>query len=141
MNAYRILMLIMEAIVITYMVGCVWFFIVNNFNTAEDIERRLTFITKYDLDKMHDDLYKRVMISCYFSIATLTTIGYGDLAPVSTRERIFGIIIEICGMIFFSNIMGNFISIITTYHKRMGIRDYSSETNNWLTLLTRFTQN
>lgn len=101
----------------------------------------MTFITKNDLDKMEDDLYKRVMISCYFSIATLTTIGYGDLYPVSTRERIFCIFIEICGMVFFSNIMGNFISIITTYHKRMGIRDYSAETNNWLTLLTRFTAN
>ena len=43
------------------------------------------------------------------------------------------------GIVFFSKIMGNFIEIIQDYDKRMGSEDKGSELNNWMTLLTRFT--
>lgn len=43
------------------------------------------------------------------------------------------------GIVFFSKIMGNFIEIIQDYDRRMGSEDKGSELNNWMTLLTRFT--
>ena len=54
MNAYKVFMLFMEAIVITYMVGCLWYFLVKNINTEEDIDKGLTFITANGLDKITD---------------------------------------------------------------------------------------
>lgn len=140
MNAYKVLMLFIEAIVITYMVGCVWYFLVTNINTKEDIKKRLTFITKNDLDKI-TDLLQLVTISCYYAIATLTTIGYGDLYPVSSYERICAILIELFGMIFFANIMNSFVTIIENYNKLTGEVDRSNEITNWMILLSRFTDN
>lgn len=45
------------------------------------------------------------------------------------------------GVAFFSYIMGNFIEIVTNYNKKMGIIDRGMELHNWMTLLTRFTNN
>lgn len=53
----------------------------------------------------------------------------------------FGIIIMLCGVAFFSYIMGSFIEIISNYDKKMGTVDKGTELHNWMTLLTRFTNN
>jgi hypothetical protein len=37
--------------------------------------------------------------------------------------------------------MGNFIEIISNYEQKMGVVDKSGDLNNWLNLLTRFTNN
>ena len=43
------------------------------------------------------------------------------------------------GIVFFSKIMGNFIEIIQEYDRTMVSEEQGSELNNWMTLLTRFT--
>jgi hypothetical protein len=53
----------------------------------------------------------------------------------------FGILIMLCGVAFFSYIMGSFIEIISNYDKKMGTVDKGTELHNWMTLLTRFTNN
>ena len=42
------------------------------------------------------DLY---ISALYFSITTITTVGYGDIAGFSTNERIFCIMLMIGGVI------------------------------------------
>lgn len=82
-----------------------------------------------------------MIISCYFALTTLSTVGYGDLFPISYQEKIAGIFIMLLGIVFFSHIMGSFIEIISNYDKRMGSVDRGTELHNWMTLLTRFTNN
>jgi len=65
------------------------------------------------------------VISCYFALTTLSTVGYGDYYPISNPERIFTIIVMLGGVAFFSYIMGNFIEILTNYDKKMGLVDKS----------------
>lgn len=45
------------------------------------------------------------------------------------------------GVAFFSFIMGNFIEIITNYDEKMGIINKGTDLHNWMTLLTRYTNN
>lgn len=45
----------------------------------------------------------------------------------------------ILGVSFFAYIMGQFIDIISNYDEKKGYPDKSTDLNNWLTLLTRFT--
>ena len=47
----------------------------------------------------------------------------------------------LCGVAFFSYIMGNFIEIISSYESKMGVVDKSGDLHNWLILLTRFNNN
>jgi potassium voltage-gated channel Eag-related subfamily H protein 8 len=65
----------------------------------------------------------KVIISCYFALTTLSTVGYGDYFPISMMERIVAVVIMLGGVAFFSYIMGNFIEIISNYEKKMGVVD------------------
>jgi hypothetical protein len=140
MYGYKILRLIIIAIICTYFVGCLWFFLVTTINSQEDIEAGNTFVQEFGLDQI-EDTYTKMIIACYFALTTLSTVGYGDMYPISTREMICCIFVMMVGIVFFSHIMGSFIEIISNYDKRMGSADKSTELHNWMTLLTRFTNN
>ena len=51
------------------------------------------------------DKLKVVLISMYFMMTSLSTVGFGDLYPKSNFERIFGSIILLSGVAIFSYIM------------------------------------
>ena len=72
-------------------------------------------------------------MSCYYALTTLSTVGYGDLHPVSSVERITAVIMMLGGVAFFSYIMGQFIEIISNYDKKMGAVDKSGDLHNWMT--------
>jgi len=80
-----------------------------------------------------------VIISLYFALTTLSTVGYGDIFPISRLERITALIVMMLGVAFFSYIMGNFIEIISNIHSKMGAVDRSEELERWITSLSRFT--
>jgi hypothetical protein len=48
----------------------------------------------------------------YYSLTTLSTVGYGDSSPMSIMEKIFGSIIQIFGVTFFSILMNKFQDIV-----------------------------
>ena len=51
----------------------------------------------------------------YFTIQTMTTVGYGDLSPKNLAERVLGIIIMLVGVISFTFATGSLSSILTNY--------------------------
>ena len=137
---FKIFRLIIIAILNTYLCGCLWYMLCSYINTDESVKNRETFLTTFNIDKIKDPS-TQMIISCYFALTTLSTVGYGDLYPISTREMIAGIFVMLLGIVFFSHIMGSFIEIISNYDKRMGSVDRGTELHNWMTLLTRFTNN
>lgn len=80
-----------------------------------------------------------MVLTLYFALTTLSTVGYGDYHPVSQAEMIFISIVMLGGVAFFSYIMGNFIEIISNYQKKMGTLDKSDELNEWIISLEIFT--
>jgi voltage-gated potassium channel len=42
----------------------------------------------------------------WWSIATMTTVGYGDCYPVTTEGRIIGIVVMVCGVGMFAGLSG-----------------------------------
>ncbi len=140
MYGFKIFRLILIAIFNTYMVGCIWYMACKYINTQADLDREHTFLQHFKIDQIKEP-YTKMIISCYFALTTLSTVGYGDLYPISTNEMLVGIIVMLLGIVFFSHIMGSFIEIISNYDKRMGSVDRGTELHNWMTLLTRFTNN
>jgi len=80
-------------------------------------------------------------ISAYYSLTTLTTVGYGDFFPQNNSERLLAIFIMLIGVSLFTYVMGNFTDLITTYDKKLGAVDNASNLHNWLTLLHNFSKN
>ena len=54
MYSYKIFRLIIIVFMITYIIACFWWFLVQNINTEEDIKNQNTFITSNLLDEVFD---------------------------------------------------------------------------------------
>lgn len=139
MYVFRIFRLVVIAFFITYFIGCFWYMISDNLNTDYDVEKRMTFVTFFNLED--EDNWRKLIISCYYTLTTLATVGYGDYYPVSDMERMLAVFLMLCGVAFFSYIMGSFIEIIANYRKKMGVIDQIGDLHNWLNLLTRYNNN
>ena len=57
--------------------------------------------------------FHRYLSSCYFSVMTLTTVGYGDVHPVNTLEHVVCIIFMICGGVTWAYLVGVVTSVVT----------------------------
>ncbi|KOO24573.1 cyclic nucleotide-binding protein [Chrysochromulina tobinii] len=66
--------------------------------------------------------------SLYWTCTTVTTVGYGDIAAVTTNERIYAIFCLIFGTVLFGYVMGSATALINAssgtsrnafYHKRL----------------------
>ena len=136
-NIFKVLRLIMMTIIITYFLGCAFYFCSSLQNPDEP-----SFLKNNDLlDDTYKDFYKFITV-CYFSITTLSTVGYGDLSPVTNVEKVIGIFIMLAGVGFFSFVMSSFIEIISNLNaQNLGIQEETFELHNWMTLLSRFRQN
>ena len=108
----------------TFAVGCVWYRIAVEIDSSQP-KTASTFIREWGFNKVDDST--KLYMACYYSLTTLSTVGFGDFYPVNTIERIFVILIEIYGMIFFGNIMQSFLTIIAHYNDKMGEPDRTNE--------------
>lgn len=50
----------------------------------------------------------------YWSLQTLTTVGFGDMTIKSVNERLFAIVWMILGVAFYSYAIGNLTNIIAS---------------------------
>lgn len=60
----------------------------------------------------------RYITSLYWAFTTISTVGYGDITPVSLAERIMGICITFVGALLYSMIVANVTNIITSLNAR-----------------------
>ena len=91
---------------LTYLIAIFWWVMLR---LLEEDESH-TFITEYNLNQK--TVYENVVIVIYWAFTSLSTVGFGDFAPISDTERVIGAFILLLGVAIFSYIMGNFIEII-----------------------------
>lgn len=139
MYVYRIFRLMIIALSITYIIGCFWYMISENLNTAQDVASDRTFAASLDYKGYSN--WRKLIISCYFTLTTLSTVGYGDFYPLSDMERMIAVFLMLIGVAFFSYIIGSFLEIIANYKKKTGGIDRTEDLNNWRHGLTRHLNN
>jgi hypothetical protein len=71
-----------------------------------------------------ETLWSRYVVSMYWSITTLTTVGYGDLHPVNRGEMIYDIFYMLLNLALTAYIIGNMTNLITRLTSRT--REYVS---------------
>lgn len=75
----------------THLFGCVWFFIgINN-------EYKNGWLQNYEYE--YSDKPTQYIVSLYFAIISVLTIGYGDMSPQTNIERIFLIVASLMSTI------------------------------------------
>ena len=78
-----------------------------------DEDSKLNWIYRFGfIDYSDFDLYA---IAYYFTVATIVTVGYGDITPMNAGERFFVILLLLIGVVSFSFSTGAISSIISSY--------------------------
>lgn len=84
----------------------------------------------------HDvDLYTNYIDALYWTTSTLTTVGYGDITPITTTERLYTIITMIFGFSFLGYLVGSVAGILA---KKDPIQEKFNENLEKLTNAARY---
>jgi hypothetical protein len=86
-------MFLFLAIILVHLIACVWIWV-------QPPAPGLDVTTAY-------------IDGVYWVITTLTTIGYGDITPITSGAKIFAMVIMITGVIFYGVVIGNVTKMIT----------------------------
>jgi len=105
----RLFFFLLISFILVHIVACLWV-IVASFNSPEG-DYSGTWVeangaTKFNIEELY-------ILSLYWTVTTVTTVGYGDISGVNTLERIFCSIIMLVGVIAFSFANGILSSIIS----------------------------
>lgn len=84
----------------------------------------------YDKTITHVDNYIRAL---YWTITTVTTIGYGDIIPTTISQTIYVMIVEIIGVAMYGFIIGNIANILSK--KDMSKKQYQNNLDNLTSLI------
>ena len=110
-------------LIITYMLGLFWYRLSDHWQTffiEDDPSTHWVVTVGLKVKSGEEDTFEPVsdmsaLIKCmYYSLTTLSTVGYGDFYPNSIMEKIFGSIIQIFGVTFFSILMNKFQDIVVS---------------------------
>jgi hypothetical protein len=72
------------------------------------------WLVKYDESVYNgNSTYRRYVISVYYAFVTLTTLGYGDVVPTNTLERLISTALALLGAVMFSFLISN-ISVLVS---------------------------
>ena len=103
----RLSFFILVLLLLCHFVGCLWIFVGRTIGEGD------SWIEAGGLeDKSIMDLYA---VSTYFTMTTITTVGYGDISGTTTVEKAICIFLHLIGVICYSFTTGSLTSIIANY--------------------------
>ena len=106
-----------------HLIACIWLFI-GSLNEDDSNSWILNFgFCGYS----NQDLY---IVSIYWSVTTLVTVGYGDIYPTNTVERIYCFVIMITGIITYSYTVSSISNIIGSLDGRKALLQKKVDTLN-----------
>ena len=71
------------------------------------------WLLHYNAELANGDSWVRYLTAMYWATVTLTTMGYGDIVPVTNVERIYVIMVALVGAVIFSHCLGTISSLIS----------------------------
>jgi len=105
-NLERLFYFLIGFLVLTHISACMWYFIAKLDNFSPD-----TWVSRLGyLDQSYFDLY---ILSIYWTLTTVTTVGYGDVNAFTTGEKVYNLFIMSFGVIMYSFAIGSLTTIVT----------------------------
>jgi len=97
-------LLVLQMMFFAHLLACLW----HGIGTPNFLHTK-TWVTEYDYDIKTGK--ERYVASLYYIIVTMLTIGFGEIHPINTTERLFATLLMFTGGITF----GSLINKLTTF--------------------------
>ena len=111
----RLLKFLVIFFAVVHWLGCVFYFV-------ETLERTsgvpFTWVDASISAADADSIWASYLTSVDWSLATITTVGYGDIKPVATAERIMAVVGMIIGTTMFAVVIGTMINLVEGFMVR-----------------------
>ena len=124
----RILFFLNNVLLAVHLMACIWFF----FADLQGLSP-LTWVGQLNLQ--HDAPFDQYIASIYWTVTTLSTVGYGDIVPGTSLERIVSIFWMIFSLYFFSFTVSALSTVLNSVdtkesllsHKLAAIEEFALE--------------
>jgi len=120
---------------LAHWLACIWYFIGNielkdeNLNTIgwlDSLGKQIHQPFNKSDPTSGPDLKSKYVTALYFTLSSLTSVGFGNVSPNTNTEKIFSICVMLIGSLFYAAIFGNVAAIIarlysttSRYHAQM----------------------
>ena len=122
-NIERLIYFIFAFMLLNHIAACIWYYVAKLQDLNPDCwVTRLGYI-----DATHSEIY---IVSFYWTLTTVTTVGYGDINAGTTIERIYNLFLMLFGVIMYSFAIGSLSSIVSTLDNK------TAEMNQKLNILS-----
>eukprot|EP00002_Diphylleia_rotans_P013983 TRINITY_DN2722_c0_g2_i4.p1 TRINITY_DN2722_c0_g2~~TRINITY_DN2722_c0_g2_i4.p1 ORF type:complete len:540 (-),score=80.96 TRINITY_DN2722_c0_g2_i4:1529-3148(-) len=101
----RILRLLFLMLIFAHWFGCGWFYIAKLEKNPEVTWAAVAGILEADFTTQY-------ITSAYWALVVMTTVGFGDIVPVTNYEKVFTMVTMISGVTIYATIFGNMATMI-----------------------------
>ena len=123
-NIKRLIIFIYIFLLLNHISSCIWYFVAKVQNLNPD-----SWVTR--LGYIDSSNYEIYIISFYWTLTTITTVGYGDISAGSSIEKTYNLFLMIFGVIIYSFAIGSLSSIVSSLDSN------TAEMNQKLQILSR----
>ncbi|KRX88197.1 Potassium voltage-gated channel subfamily H member 7, partial [Trichinella pseudospiralis] len=132
-GAAVLLLLMATFALIAHWLACIWYaigsaelpYVDNNITWLHHLANHLQ--TPYNGSTGGPSLRSRYVTALYFTLSTITSIGFGNVSATTDSEKIFTIVMMILGSLMYASVFGNVSAIIQRLYS--GTARYHIEMN------------
>eukprot|EP00854_Cymbomonas_tetramitiformis_P008696 gene8696-10318_t len=124
-SAFKLVRLLFDLLFAAHLLACGWWYVGRNSQNSGE-----NWIETFRMQEA--PLFTKYVSSLYWSVATMTAVGYGDFSAKNDIERIYSIFTQLVGAAVFGFLIGNISTLLETidvrhakFKRKMGeLRDY-----------------
>ena len=115
----RMVTLFFQMLFLSHIAGCLFAFIAldgkkDNDDVWPDDGWVLRYANSTNDVTIENSKFRLYMVSFYWAITTLTTVGYGDILPFTSEEIILTVVVQFVGTLVFGYVMASITSVVSS---------------------------
>jgi CRP-like cAMP-binding protein len=133
---FSLLSLLIQVFFIAHWACCLWWGITS---FASDLPWFTNYASEgqglgfFPLNLRDGSMKARYLMTLYYILTTMTTVGYGDIRPTTMAERAMGIVLALCGASLFGYMIANVSGLLSSLGgANSSAKEHLSEVSEYL---------